>query len=106
MNTYNWNIIALDCKINVNDLQNVIDAVHWRFSVDDGKGETAQVWGIQKLNTPDPSNFTSYDEITKEQVVSWLEASMNVRKLKKQLDDQLNIIIIPTNIVLPLPFEN
>jgi beta-glucanase (GH16 family) len=106
MNTYNWTISALDCKVDENNLKDVIQTIHWRYRATNENDITAETYGAQVVGSPNPEDFTPYNEITKEQIVSWLEASMDVEEMKDNLDNQINLIINPVNVVLPPPFEN
>lgn len=106
MNTYNWIISALDCKVNEDNLQDVVYTVHWRYNATNEDGITAEIYGAQNIDSPNPEDFTPYNEITKEQVIGWLEATIDVQKMKDNLDKQINLIVNPVNVTLPLPFEN
>ena len=107
MNTYNWTISALDCKANNEDnLQDVIYNIHWRYNATNENGISAESYGSQGVGTPDLESFTPYSQITKEQVIEWLEASIDISALKSQLDNQIKLIINPIDITPALPFEN
>jgi hypothetical protein len=106
MNTYNWIINALDCKVDENNLQDVVYMVHWTYDATNENGITASMYGAQNVSSPNPEDFTPYSQITKSQVVSWLEASMDVEKMQNNLNTQINSITNPVNITPALPFEN
>lgn len=106
MNTYNWIISALECKVSEDGLTNVVSTIHWRYNATNEDGITADTYGAQPVGSPDPANFTPYENITKEQVVGWLEASLDVPALQLQLDEQINLIVNPIDVTPPLPFTN
>jgi len=106
MNTYNWIIEALDCKVNEGDLQDVVYNVHWRYSATNKNGITAETYGAQAVLPPSEEDFTPYNELTKEQVVGWLEATIDVPAMNLMLDNQINLIINPVDVTPPLPFKN
>lgn len=106
MNTYNWVISALDCKVDENNLQDVVYTVHWRYNATNEDGITAEVYGAQSVSSPTTEDFTPYDQLTKEQVVGWLEASLDVPAMNEGLDKQIELIVHPVDVTLPLPFEN
>lgn len=106
MNTYTWFIAALDCKINENNLQDVVYNVHWRYSAVNENGITAETYGAQAVLPPSTEAFTPYDELTKEQIIGWLEAGLDVPALTADLDNQINLIVNPVDVTPPLPFEN
>lgn len=106
MNTYTWTIVALDCKINENNLQDVVYNVNWRYTASNEDGVSAVNFGAQFVPPPSEEDFIPYDELTKEQVVGWLEASMDVPLMNLNLDTQIELIVNPIDVTLPPPFEN
>jgi len=92
-NTYNWRINALDAKIHENDLDNVIYTVHWSFIGQDDSEEPVSASSIGNLGVQyNPENpFISYDDLTKEDVVGWLEAALDVDSMKENLDKQIEL---------------
>lgn len=74
--TYDWTISALDVEKQKDGLEDVVITVHWRLrATDDTDGLTAETYGADSLGVPDSENFTALADLTKEQVVEWLEAS-------------------------------
>jgi hypothetical protein len=106
MNTYNWVIEALDCKVNEGNLQDVVYTVHWRYRATNENDITAETYGAQAVLPPSEEDFTPYNELTKEQVVGWLEASMDVSSMDLYLDNQIELIVNPVDVTPPLPFVN
>ena len=45
-------------------------------------------------------------DLTKDQVCGWLEATLDVPSMEENLDKQLDLLINPVNVTLPPPFEN
>ena len=96
-NTYNWKINALDAKITEGDNSDVIYTVHWSYIASDESGEhTANSIGTLGV-TYDPDNFIPYADLTKEDVVSWLEAGLDVEAMKLNLDNQIELQINPVD---------
>jgi len=102
MNTYNWVISAVECKVKEGDLKDAIFVAHWRFNATNEDGISAEVYGAESLESPDPKDFTPFDDITTEQVIGWLEASMDVDAMKLNLDNQINLLINPEVVTLQL----
>ena len=103
MKNYNWTISALDCEVSKDGLSNVVETIHWRLSVTNEDGVSAETYGAQSVPTPNPESFTEFDSLNKETIVSWLEAVMDVEEKKTLLDEQLNSIINPKRVTLTLP---
>ena len=92
-NTYSWRINALDAKIHENDLDNVIYTVHYTFIGQDDSEEPVMASSIGTLgvqyNPEEP--FIQYDDLTKEDVVGWLEAGLDVETMKQNIDNQIEL---------------
>jgi hypothetical protein len=96
-NTYNWKINALDAKIHEGDNDNVIYTVHWSYIAQDESGKhTASSIGTLGV-TYDPDNFIPYPDLTKDDVVAWLEAGLDVEAMKTNLDNQIELQINPVD---------
>jgi hypothetical protein len=92
-NTYKWTIIQLDAKIHENNLDNVIYTVHWRYSAEDDSDpkiikDIIGTIGV-KYNPDEP--FIEYADLTKEDVVEWLVAKLDVDSMKSNLDQQIEL---------------
>ena len=99
-NTYNWTINALDAKITEGDNSDVIYTVHWSYIASDESGEyIANSIGTMGVEY-DPDNFIPYVDLTKDDVVGWLEAGLDVEEMKLRLDNELDKQINPTDEVL------
>ena len=94
-NTYNWRIMQLDAKIHENDLDNVIYTVHWRYSAEDNSDEAnpihADIIGTLGVTYNPDEPFIQYADLTKEDVVGWLEAGLDVENMKSNLDQQIEL---------------
>jgi hypothetical protein len=105
MTEFNWIISAMECIKNEGDLQDVVITIHWRYQAT--KDEvSADTYGAVSMPLPTGENFTPYEELTKEQVCGWLEATLDVEQMQENLEKQLDLLINPTNVTLPPPFEN
>jgi hypothetical protein len=103
-NTYNWKINALDAKVSVDDVQNVVYTVHWSLIATSENGEhTVSNIGTHSVEY-DADNFVPYEDLTEEIVISWLEAGLNVESIKAGLDAQIEKLTTPTEITYTDPF--
>jgi hypothetical protein len=104
---YNWEITAMEVILNQDGLSNIVSNIDWRLiaTVAD-KPYTALHWAKQYVSAPDANTFTAYDELTKEQVVGWLESVIDVAQLKENLAEQINLQANPVTAILPPPFAN
>lgn len=103
---YKWTISALECKVKEDNMTDVVYIVHWRYSATNENGISAETYGAQSVSSPSPEDFTPYDQLTKEQVIGWLDAAIDVPAMNLNLDEQVNLIVNPIDVTLPPPFEN
>ena len=109
MTEYQWIINSMDCKPKEDGLTDVVTCVHWTREATQYVGAepiVVSVYGSMSCQTPSETDFTAYPDLTYEQVCSWLDAGLPVAELDANLDVQIENIINPPIIVLPLPFDN
>ena len=106
---YTWEISALECKIKEGDLNDVIYTVHWRLGTSNGLKDKEEIktdtYGSLILESPTAADFVPYDQITKEQVIGWLESKLDVDALKEALNEQINFIANPVSVIKAQPFK-
>jgi hypothetical protein len=108
MTKYKWVINALDCVPKEGQMIDVVSIVHWVRIADTFLGaEPLQVYIYGTMSCPSPSetDFTAYPDLTYVQICNWLDAGLNVAELDANLDSQIENIINPPIINLPLPFQ-
>lgn len=105
MTEFKWIISAMECIKNDGDLQDVVITIHWRYQAEKENVST-DIYGATSMPLPTGEDFTPYEELTKEQVCGWLEATLDVEQMQENLEAQLDLIINPINVTLPPPFEN
>ena len=103
MTEYKWIISALDCVPKEGQMIDVVSIVHWSRIAKQDDIEVS-VYGTMNCGQPSETDFTSYPDLTYEQFCSWLDAGLNVSELDANLDSQIENIINPPIITLPLPW--
>lgn len=102
---YNWIVNAMEVKLSEGEMKDVVTHVHWRRIATDGE-LSAERYGCSSVGSPTPEEFVSYEDLTKEEVESWLEASLDVAEIDANLDAQIELKKNPVDATLPPPFEN
>ena len=100
--TYTWTIVSLEAKASHDNNENVIFNVHWRldaYKIDNEIKYHASNIGVQHMEY-DADNFTPYADLTKEDVVGWLEDALDVEQIKSNLSDNINLQINPVDVYL------
>ena len=109
MINYNWVINQLDTKPKEGQLLDVVICVHWVRTAEQfvgGEPINVSAYGTMACSTPSSTDFTAYPDLTYEQVCSWLDSGLDVPAIDLGLDGQIENIINPPIVVLPLPFVN
>ena len=58
--------------------------------------------GTKDVAAPDPESFTSFDDLTEETVISWIEPQLDIDSMRSYLDSLLDEKVAPTKISLSL----
>lgn len=105
--TYNWVISKLECKPHEGDVADVVVNVHWTLEGTDGE-YTANVYGTVSTKPYEPGEpFTPYEDLTKEQVVGWVEEALGAEQVQQYKDNiagQIANQINPPIVTPPLPW--
>jgi hypothetical protein len=106
---FKWIITQMDCKIKEiiadQEFKNVVNLVHWRYKATLNDYES-EVYGALELNGPNLNDFILYENLTENDVITWLEAGLDVNELQTILINKINLLINPVEETLPLPFNN
>ena len=106
MITYKWIFSAFDCRVDEDGMQDVVTTVHWRYNGTTEEGISAEIYGAQAVGTPTPDAFTPYPDLSEEQVIGWMEETMDVPAMQLNIAEQIELIINPVMVTLPPPFAN
>lgn len=104
MINYNWKFPLMECK-NEGSLEKIIVLIPWILE-GEKDGFKSNVYGTASLSLPTEENFTPYEELTKEQVITWIESILNVEEIKENLNKKIDELAKPKNEILKPPFEN
>lgn len=104
--TYQWNIPQLDCLPQIEGEVDYVVTAHWTVQATDGN-YSAYAYGTQGFTYNGSKNFTPFNELTQEQVVSWVQEGMGVdavTQLQESLDKQIENQINPPIVTPALPW--
>lgn len=104
MITYEWDFPAFDCRLD-EQLDRVVTTVHWTYKGIDEDGITGFTYGAQTVEEPNPDAFTPYPEISKEQVIGWMESVTDIQAMQEDIVNQINVTKNPVNITLSAPWS-
>ena len=95
---YSWVINALDAKIKEDSKDNVIYNIHWGYYANKSDISVSMI-GTYAVEY-DKDNFIEYDELKKSDVISWLEAGLDVDDMKENLSNQIALLEKPVDVTL------
>jgi hypothetical protein len=100
-----WVVVQMDTAPSEDTLTDVVKRVHYRYEGTDEQ-YFADIYGVLSCETPSETDFTAYEDLTYEQVCTWLEAGLNVEAMDLNLATQIENLKNPPIVNLPLPFSN
>jgi hypothetical protein len=103
MTTFNWNINQLNAYPEKDGKQDVVFTVHWTLNGVDGE-HTGSSYGSAGVILEPDAPYTAYADLTKDQVLDWVWASVNKDERETNVQAQIDEKKNPTVITPPLPF--
>jgi hypothetical protein len=104
-NTYSWVIDSMEVIPSVDGLTNVVSIINWSYNGVSSIGTNGKISSTSVVPLPSSENFTPYDELTQDTVISWLESVLNISNLQSRIDTQINLIENPPTVNIPLPWD-
>ena len=108
MNRYKWFVYEFQVNPSLDNLQDVIVKVYWRRQViaePNGVMYVYEMKGETDLLSPNPTNFTKFDNLTQDIVIPWLESGIDMTALNSQLDIELDKMVNPEYPIKPIPWD-
>tara|TARA_R100000951_G_scaffold73102_1_gene61522 strand:+ start:480 stop:806 length:327 start_codon:yes stop_codon:yes gene_type:complete len=92
-NTYSWKITQLAAKIHSDGLDNVIYSVQYNYIAKDNSDPVIErnIMGSESVTYKEGDPFIPYEDLTKEDVVGWLESMLDVPSMQEGLDKQIEL---------------
>jgi hypothetical protein len=103
MDTLLWNISRLDCYPEKDGLTDCVFTVHWDCTGVDGE-YNGRVYGSCGVTLDPEAPYTPYAELTKDQVLAWVWASVDKDETENAVNAQIESQKNPTVVSPPLPF--
>jgi len=96
---YTWQLTSLKRK-DTSDLQNIVVQTYWKKTGTDENGNEGSFSGATPfdLSSADPTNFTSYEDLTEEMVLGWIQSVVvgdYERHVNEKIAEQIETIVSP-----------
>lgn len=105
--SYNWIVEQMDAYPEKDNLQEVVFNVHWRCNANDGNYH-ATGYGTVGVEFDQSETFIPYSSLTQDEVVGWVKnalGSEQVADIERGLEGQIDSLITPPTVTLPLPWS-
>jgi len=99
MINYTWLISTFECT-----LEKVVTSINWVYRGENENGIIFEMFDTLKVPAPDLNNFTDFENLTYEQVCSWLENLIDVAAIQTNISEQIALLEQPKTITLNPPF--
>ena len=76
-NAYTWKIYAVGRTTTVGDLENVVKTVKWELMGTSEAGHVGRFHGNSTLIFNPENDFTPFEQLTEEQIISWIESHLD-----------------------------
>jgi len=96
-----WDIVTLERKLPDGTVppDGQIYTIHYTVT-HYAESESTGAYGSVGLGDPDPTNFTPYDQITKDQAIEWVKDALGaeqVASIESSLEEQIQQKLNPTS---------
>lgn len=96
---YTWKLLSLKRK-DTTDIKNIVCQTMWEKIGTDENGNTGKFCGATPfdLSTVDPNNFVSYEDLTEEMVLGWIQSVVvndYEQHVNEKIAEQIERIVSP-----------
>lgn len=105
-NTYTWKVSELNVTPTLGELTNVVESIRWFVVGSDGEN-TFSVTDVTAIPFDENTEYTPYENLTEEQVISWVHSILGadgVSKYQTDIDDVLSQLAVQTSTTPELPW--
>jgi hypothetical protein len=106
-NTYQWAVNSMTAYPEYDGQTDVVFQVAWVCSATDGEGHNAATYGTVDVAYESGTPFTAYEDLTLEQVNSWVALALGpegIAKAEADCDAQIEAQKVPSPVTPPLPW--
>ena len=103
MKTYNWKILSMPSYASIDGQSDVVFTVNWQCNAIDN-GYQANTFGSVPVTYTAGTPFTSYDQLTQEQVWGWVNPSIDRPEIEANLQSMIDEQKNPPVVTPPLPW--
>jgi len=103
MNTYTFRINAVDAKVSLDGLSNVIERVHYTHIATNADGVMVSRNDVVMLPAPQPEVFVPADQLVQADIIEWIKPLIDLEAQQAGLDSHMAEKVAPTQVRLTIP---
>ena len=105
MTEFTWQIVLMSTYAQIDAQSDVVFQVNWQCQARDENYSAVSVGTVPVTYTAG-SPFTPYDQLTQEQVWSWINSSIDRSEIETNLQAMIDTQKTPPVVTSPLPWSN
>ena len=105
--TYELSIKNMDAAPTEGDLEDVVKIIHWMYigkETVNGEDLYGDAIGAVEMNAPSSNSFTSFADLTEEQVKGWVESQLDLDAIKSDIAARIEAQKNPPTVVKSNPW--
>jgi hypothetical protein len=99
MINFTWLISTFECTP-----EKVVTSINWVYRGENENGTKFEMFDNLKVPDPNPDDFTDFENLTYQQVCSWIENLVDVNAMHTNITEQIELLEQPKLITLTPPF--
>ena len=106
--TYELLIQNMDAAPIEGDLKDVVKIIHYMYigkETVNGEDLYGDISGAVEMNEPNSDSFTSFADLTEDQVKTWVESKINVASIKEHIEKRIEVQKNPPTVVKSNPWN-
>lgn len=105
---YKWEFAAPRVLLSEDGLNNIVSSIPWKLvaTVSEDKPYIAFYSTVTNLSKPSDDNFVPFEQLTEDDVISWISSVENIEQIKEYLHGEIDSQINPVEKIIDFPFVN
>lgn len=96
--------MKLEMAPQLNGLEKVITRVRYNYVGVDENGNEGMFTGVTPMPEPNAEGYKPFEELTPEDIVSWLEATADKPHMQERIAKQIEAKVAPKYVETPAPW--
>ena len=100
------NTMSLEMAPELNGLEKVITRIRYNYVGVDENGNEGMFSGVTPMPAPSSENYKPFNELTPEDIISWLEAKADKPHMQERIAKEIQSKIAPKNVNTATPWAS